>query len=401
MSLKSITKLKIDFVIVIVAFNSQETLSSCVHSVKNSLKLSNYSSAIIIVDNHPLGIDEDAKQFADEYIPNPKNTGFGAANNLALRKAGELFDYRFTLLLNPDAQLDEHFFTIFNNTTELQNFDVVSPRLILSDDLDAIRVSDLFEIPKSAQSIILKNPLNLFGVFNNSGQKIFHGLLDFYSIRIDSWITTTDPIFFKDIVGLSLESGVTLGFKQNYEECSVLKLSLLNNVTSFVEPPRSAGDIGFQYLDNGFLTGNSFSGYLWCGAAVILSRKYVETVGGFDERFFLYYEDTDFAMRGIHHNFLPYFAPELVVRHLHSFSTGKDPRSRTKAIVKSRSLFTSIHSGRRYSFLSAMCELMRDILRIRNRSTLKHFLRVSVSHFVWSFAGLWRSILPGGKGGVK
>ena len=38
--------------------------------------------------------------------------------------------------------------------------------------------------------------------------------------------------------------------------------------------------------------------FAWCGGAVLLRSDYLDDVGLFDERFFLYYEDTDLSWRG-------------------------------------------------------------------------------------------------------
>ena len=38
--------------------------------------------------------------------------------------------------------------------------------------------------------------------------------------------------------------------------------------------------------------------FAWCGGAVLLRPTYLDEVGLFDERLFLYYEDTDLSWRG-------------------------------------------------------------------------------------------------------
>ncbi|MBW3548071.1 MAG: glycosyltransferase [Actinobacteria bacterium] len=56
----------------------------------------------------------------------------------------------------------------------------------------------------------------------------------------------------------------------------------------------------------------------WSGAGVLLSRPYLDDVGLFDERYFLYYEDFDLAWRGRARGWRYRYVPESVVRHVHS-----------------------------------------------------------------------------------
>jgi GT2 family glycosyltransferase len=60
----------------------------------------------------------------------------------------------------------------------------------------------------------------------------------------------------------------------------------------------------------------------WCGAAVLMTTAYLQDVGLFDERWFLYYEDTDLAWRGLLRGWRYAFVPEAVVRHAHSTTIG-------------------------------------------------------------------------------
>lgn len=62
--------------------------------------------------------------------------------------------------------------------------------------------------------------------------------------------------------------------------------------------------------------------FAWCGAAVLLSTKYLHEVGRFHERLFLYYEDIDLAWRGRHGGWRYVTAPRSTIRHLHSATTG-------------------------------------------------------------------------------
>jgi N-acetylglucosaminyl-diphospho-decaprenol L-rhamnosyltransferase len=61
---------------------------------------------------------------------------------------------------------------------------------------------------------------------------------------------------------------------------------------------------------------------LWSGGAVLFRREFLDDVGLFDEPMFLYYEDTDLALRGRRLGWTYAIEPKSVVRHGHGWSTG-------------------------------------------------------------------------------
>ncbi len=60
---------------------------------------------------------------------------------------------------------------------------------------------------------------------------------------------------------------------------------------------------------------------IFTGGAVMLRRAFLEQTGGFDERFFLYYEDVDLALRGRELGWRYRLAPASRVRHRGSATT--------------------------------------------------------------------------------
>ncbi len=101
------------------------------------------------------------------------------------------------------------------------------------------------------------------------------------------------------------------------------------------EPVDIVNNVGSQVFDDGF---GADRGYLepdtgqydepadvfaWCGGSVLLRPAYLADVGLFDERFFLYYEDTDLSWRGLSRGWRYRYVPEAVVRHMHAASTGE------------------------------------------------------------------------------
>jgi GT2 family glycosyltransferase len=112
---------------------------------------------------------------------------------------------------------------------------------------------------------------------------------------------------------------------------------VLNNAGSMLLPDGSGADRGYQERDRGQFDRQE-EVFAWCGAAVLLSRAYLESVGLFDERFFLYYEDTDLSWRGRAQGWRYVYVPDSVVRHEHSASTVEGSRLFAHFVERNRLL---------------------------------------------------------------
>ncbi len=58
--------------------------------------------------------------------------------------------------------------------------------------------------------------------------------------------------------------------------------------------------------------------FAWCGGSVLLRRRYLEEIGIFDPRYFIYYEDFDLSWRGRARGWRYVYVPDALVRHIHS-----------------------------------------------------------------------------------
>lgn len=96
---------------------------------------------------------------------------------------------------------------------------------------------------------------------------------------------------------------------------------IVNNAGSCLFQNGYAGDRGFLERDQGQFDAPD-EVFAWCGGAVLLRGAYLADVGLFDERFFLYYEDTDLAWRGHHKGWRYAYVPTSVVRHEHAATSG-------------------------------------------------------------------------------
>jgi len=100
---------------------------------------------------------------------------------------------------------------------------------------------------------------------------------------------------------------------------------VLNNVGSVVLADGHGADRGYMERDEGQFD-EVEEVFAWCGAAVLLSRDYLETVGLFEDRYFLYYEDFDLSWRGRAEGWRYLYVPASVVRHVHSASSVEGSR---------------------------------------------------------------------------
>jgi GT2 family glycosyltransferase len=96
---------------------------------------------------------------------------------------------------------------------------------------------------------------------------------------------------------------------------------VINNVGSNLFAGGFGGDRGFLEVDRGQYD-EPAEVFAWCGGAVLLRRSYLDEVGVFDERFFIYYEDTDLSWRGRLRDWTYVYDPGAVVRHHHAQSSG-------------------------------------------------------------------------------
>ena len=102
-------------------------------------------------------------------------------------------------------------------------------------------------------------------------------------------------------------------------------VDVVNNVGSVLLDDGHGADRGYLERDEGQYE-ETEEVFAWCGAAVLLSRRYLDDVGVFDDRYFLYYEDFDLAWRGRARGWRYLYVPGSPVRHVHSASTGENSR---------------------------------------------------------------------------
>lgn len=213
--------------IIIVSFNSEKFIESCVSSLLEYLPK---NSEIIVVDN--ASTDSTSvilKKFGSriQLIKSNENLGFSKANNLGAKKAtGE-----YLFILNPDTQLIEQTVEELVKFYESKsNVGIVSPKLIMPDNSTQPSVMNLPSIMNALKEFIFK-----------------------------------------------------------------VKSAYLPYVPKMEEPIK---------VECVF------------AAAWLVKKDIFEKLKGFNEKYFLYYEDIDFCQRLKQNNLAVYYYPQVKVKHI-------------------------------------------------------------------------------------
>lgn len=94
-----------------------------------------------------------------------------------------------------------------------------------------------------------------------------------------------------------------------------------------------AGHVGYNEIDNekhNVITNTDFAS----GCCLLISKKVFDKIGFFDEKYFLYYEDTDFSFRSKNSGFKIIYNPKAVIYHKEISAT--DSFSKTKSYYLTR-----------------------------------------------------------------
>ena len=135
---------------------------------------------------------------------------------------------------------------------------------------------------------------------------------------------------------------------------------VINNVGSNLFAGGYGGDRGFLEVDRGQYD-EPAEVFAWCGGAVLLRRSYLDDVGVFDDRLFMYYEDTDLSWKGRLRGWRYVYEPRAVVRHHHAQSSGAGSPFFVYQTERNRLLVLAKNAPWRLAWRSGLGELRRFV----------------------------------------
>jgi len=148
---------------------------------------------------------------------------------------------------------------------------------------------------------------------------------------------------------------------------------VINNVGSRLVIGGYGGDRGFLEPDRGQYE-QPEEVFAWCGGAVLLSARYLREVGIFDDRYFMYYEDTDLSWRGRLAGWRYVYVPDSIVRHVHAASSKEGSALFLHFVERNR--FTTLARNAPWPMVfDAVWVFLRDTLVIFRRDVVSRVVR--------------------------
>jgi N-acetylglucosaminyl-diphospho-decaprenol L-rhamnosyltransferase len=138
------------------------------------------------------------------------------------------------------------------------------------------------------------------------------------------------------------------------------------------------------------------------GASMLIRRQALDEVGMFDERYFLYFEETDLCLRARRAGWVSRYVKESRIMHIGSVSTGMKTWKRMPGYwFDSRLWYFTKNHGAVYAALATLSFVAGSMILLARRALGKkvvggpdHFLGDLVSHALRS---LWQRRLVGGR----
>jgi len=302
-------------------------------------------------------------------VRNGENLGF-PGNNSAMR---ELKGVDFVALVNSDAFVEPGWLKpLVDRVRTDRGIGAVVPKLLFAgrfleltvkvqeDETQGTKSAALRGVSSNGKDVFTRCHVAGGGGRSSDRSGIFEWLADGAVIRIPEAIGDGSGTVRDVVLELESRSNCTATFSGGSGEIEIrlssgdrvsLALSVanntvdvVNNVGSWLDATWTGRERGLYEADRGQFD-QSIEVGTWCGAAVLLRAEHVADVGLFDETFFLYYEDTDLAVRGRGRGWRFVTEPKSVVRHVHSASTIEGSAIAEHYIERNRLLVVLRHAS--------------------------------------------------------
>lgn len=362
--------------VIIVNYNGKTFLQHCLDSVLNqSLAKSKYE--IIVVDNNS---SDNSVSFIKRNFPQIKlvesseNLGFAGGNNLGVTHA----QGKYIVLLNNDTKVDRQWLAhLLSHIESDTSIAAVNAKSLLYYPFVQVEIeSDNFMKAEFTESLDFRSVgVAIEEVFthNPSLQRMIQYYQGFYKRENDQgtqipirWtngkgilLVAIDPDktkarYFITVRGQKNTSNLVTNLRIKVgdqilvedtlkaQEVKQFSLDLVSNQLKsyLLHEVQNAGNVVFKTAhsrDRGAVVGNKQQYFevdndyfnqptnvnAFCGVSVIIRKDVFTQLGGFDDSFFMYYEDVDLSLRMQRAGYKLRYEPKAVLHHIHAGSSGE------------------------------------------------------------------------------
>lgn len=369
-----------DVSIIVVNYNGKKYLKNLFDALLN-LDCDNISFEVVFVDN--ASSDSSIYYIKEQkyedrmnlnIIVNEENQGFAQGNNIGVNAAqGE-----YVFFLNNDTAVDRDWLkNAYYKIKQNDHYGVVASKLLFFYDFlelvvetnDHVRISKQIKLNsnpytienKYCKNIVYSEDIICFGntrisipVYASADLKI-----ELDCIKIDK---LSDRIFINAKAFTVEKNKAIISLEKREVESG--KYTLIQNAGSALNDNYDGYDIGMGDVDSEkYCIERELDSA--CGAALLTKKDTFLSVGGFDERFFMYYEDTDLSYKIIEKGLKIIFCPTSIVRHIHTGSSGEWSPFFSYHVYRNKLLFLHKHINKNI-YLKYVVKQLLTAIRHRN-----------------------------------
>lgn len=283
-----------------------------------------------------------------------------------------------------------------NSVFREHNPELIDLKVIVVDNASNDESLNLDEIDNK-KLIIIRNLINKgFGTACNQGVKAFGEVDYILFLNPDTLVNTTT--FEKSISFLEENDNVSIMGTMHKDENGKVKASCSRRPTF----KRVLSDIlGLsKILPKIFKPATVMSDFdheksrfvdQVMGAYMFMKKQVFEDINGFDESFFVYYEDADFALRALNKGHMSYYNSDIQIIHHGRGTTAKISDISLFYNLRSRVQFVKKHYGRLNGFIiQVLTFVVEPFTRIgynliknpkENKNTIKAFIKLYRDQF--------------------
>lgn len=391
---------KYDVSIILVNYNGKKYIDTLFQSLEK-LKHDDFSFEVVFEDNASSD-DSIAYLYEKGYnktlhlnvVKSEENRGFAGGNNLGVEKSNG----RYIVCLNNDTAVEEMWLQeLYHTIREHPEYGMVNAKLVFFYDFLKLTF-------QTQDKILLKKEITINGkpyrIDNKFCKNVLYNPEDITcfghtQIAVPLLDGSTDTQIILQGIKFQSETDFVIAAEEKYsineknisiivsaDKVKEYQYTLIQNAGSGVTEHYDGFDIGFCELD-GEAYQKEYEINNGCGASIIMSREDFEHCGGYDEKFFMYYEDTDLSYRIKKLGKKIMFCPSAVVRHIHTGSSTEWSPFFAYHVYRNKLLFVYKNISKKMFWKYFRIQLYESI-RYRD----KNKLRATID--AWKISHGWR-----------